>query len=355
MEKTKIKKSKSEKSTVIGTVFSTILYVVLLIILILAIVINVSKQDNQITTIFGYAFAVVQSGSMVDGGFEVGDMVIIQDVNTDDLKVGDIVVFYDYQDPVDLTLSLTNISNEVQNGTYQDFKNPDYIPANRHDSSYAINNGDKLIFHRIIAIYRDDAGTRFFETKGDSNNVADKIKVREDFVCAKYKQSSVVLQSVLGFMSTTLGLVVIILIPIGMLLISQVISFTKDMKTNMNAIKLLERKVRYSDINLEECDIEHYFTAPEKVYLYDITPPEDKANIAIILWSEGVGDALEAYNKNRDDYYNYFYQSFSKGDQKKLKFLHLKANIIHKNPNISEEEVNAQVKEILKNENNTER
>ena len=38
---------------------------------------------------------------MIDGGFDVGDMVLIKSVNTDTLKKDDIIVFYKYKDPAD--------------------------------------------------------------------------------------------------------------------------------------------------------------------------------------------------------------------------------------------------------------
>lgn len=353
-------KKKTEKSSPIGAIITTIIYIVLLVILVFSIIINVSKKDNQISTMFGYAFAVVQSGSMINGGFNVGDMVIIKEVNTDTLKPcerdstntvienGDIIVFYDYFDAKDENVNLTNITEEVLNGTYVDFSDPSKAPTDRKTKQYPIDNGTILIFHRIISIWVDESGTRFFETKGDSNNSADNKLIREDFVCAKYAQSSPVLQSVLSFMATTTGLIVVILIPVGFLIITQIISFSKEMKVNINAIKILERKIRYNDIDLDSCDIQNYFTEPEKVYLYDISPQEDKANLAIILWSDGVNDALEIYENSREDYYKYFYDKFSRMDKKTLKKLQIKADLIHKNPNISEEDANLLTKEILK-------
>ena len=54
---------------------------------------NIFKQDNEMKSVFGVNFAIVQTGSMVDGGFDVGDFVLIKKINAEKttLKVGDII------------------------------------------------------------------------------------------------------------------------------------------------------------------------------------------------------------------------------------------------------------------------
>lgn len=345
-------KNKSIKSKVLS-VISTVLYVVLLLLLVFALIANLGKKDNQISGLFGFSFAVVQSGSMIDGGFDVGDMVLIKSVNTDNLKKDDIIVFYKYKDPADnQVLSYVTehkITDEISSGTYQDFSSDDSM-LNRGTTQNAVNANSMLVFHRIVDIYVDQYGERFFETKGDSNGVKDDILIREDFVCAVYVGSSPFIQDVLQFVTSPTGLCVVILLPILLTIGLQIFSFMSEVRGTTAASKLLSRKLKYKDIDFTKIKVAEYLSEPEKVYLYDITDPEDKLNLAIILWDEGVEEALEVYEKDREKFYQHFFDKFSKSETKKLKFLKIKADLVKQNPEISEEDIDRQAKVIYKEE-----
>lgn len=341
-------KEKTKKNK-IWSVISTIIYIVLLAFLLFALLANVNKKPNQISGLFGYAFAVVQSGSMLDAGFEVGEVVLIHSCNTDNLKKDDIIVFYSYKDSADYPVlsSLTNITNETSNGTYQDFEVDD-SSLNRHTAEDAMNAGSMLIFHRIIDVYVDPYGTRFFATKGDSNAGADTIYIREDFVCAQYVNSSPFMQSVMQFITSPLGLAVVIILPIALTIILQGFSFAREFKTARLAEKLLKRQIRYSDVDTQKHKLSEMLSDAEKVYLYDISAEEDKPNLAIILWDDGVEEKLKLYEEDRAKYYEAFRQNLSKTQAKKLDFLKIKADIIALNPQILEEEVDTKAKLIYK-------
>ena len=341
-------KEKTKKRK-IWSVLSTILYVVLLAFLLFALLANVNKKPNEISGIFGYAFAVVQSGSMLDAGFEVGEVVLIHTCNTDTLKKDDIIVFYSYKDSADSAVlsNLTNITAETSNGTYVDFKLDD-SELNRHTKTDAVNAGSMLIFHRIIDVYVDNFGTRFFATKGDSNAGADTIYIREDFVCAEYVNSSPFVESLLQFITSPIGLTVVILLPILFTIVLQMFSFSNEIKSARLAEKLLRRQIRYSEVDTKKHKLDEMLSDAEKIYLYDISLKEDKPNLAIILWEDGVNEALTAYQEDRDKYYEIFRKTLSKSQNKKLDFLKIKADIIFANPEISEEDVDSQAKLIYK-------
>ena len=345
-------KNKSVKSKVLS-VISTVLYVVLLLLLVFALIANLGKKDNQISGLFGFSFAVVQSGSMIDGGFDVGDMVLIKSVNTDTLKKDDIIVFYKYKDPADNQIlsyvQAHKITDEISAGTYQDFSSDDSV-LNRGTTQNAVNANSMLVFHRIVDIYVDQYGERFFETKGDSNGVKDDILIREDFVCAVYVGSSPFIQDVLQFVTSPTGLCVVILLPILLTIGLQIFSFMSEVRGTTAASKLLSRKLKYKDVDFTKIKVAEYLSEPEKVYLYDITDPEDKLNLAIILWDEGVEEALEVYEKDREKFYQHFFDKFSKSETKKLKFLKIKADLVKQNPEISEEDIDRQAKVIYKEE-----
>lgn len=339
-------KNQSTFSKIIS-IASTILFVVLLLLLLFAVVANLNKKENEISGIFGYSFAVVQSGSMLDAGFEVGDLVVIKQTNTDTLKKGDIIVFYSYKDSADYAVlnNLTNITTQIDAGTYQDF-DVDDTALNRHTITDAMNAGSMLIFHRVIDIYVDEYGTRFFETKGDSNGAADNTFIREDFVCAKYLNSSPFVQGVLQFVTSPIGLVCVVVLPVAFTLILQFSSFIGEIKGSKVAMRLLARKVRFGEVDLSKIKLQDYLSAPEKVYLYDISAPEDKLNLAIVLWEDSVDNALNLYQTSREDYYNFFAQKMKPSQAKKLKFFKIKADLVHQNPEMLEEDIDMRAKVI---------
>ena len=55
-----------------------------------------SQKDGTAVSIFGYSPVRVLSGSMVASGFEINEVVMIKDINTKALKVGDVIAFYVY-------------------------------------------------------------------------------------------------------------------------------------------------------------------------------------------------------------------------------------------------------------------
>ena len=339
-------KNQSTFSKIIS-IASTILFVVLLLLLLFAVVANLNKKENQISGIFGYSFAVVQSGSMLDAGFEVGDLVVIKETNPDTLKKGDIIVFYSYKDAADNAVldNLTNITAQIDNGTYQDFVADD-SSLNRHDINDAMNAGSMLVFHRVIDIYVDEYGTRFFETKGDSNGAADHTFIREDFVCAKYLNSSPFVQGLLQFLTSPVGLVCVVVLPVALTLVLQFSTFVGEVKGSKIATNLLARKVRFKDVDVSKVKLQDYLSAPEKVYLYDIAHPEDKLNLAIVLWESSVDNALNLYQTSREEYYQFFAEKMKKSQVNKLKFLKIKADLVHQNPEMLDEDIDRRAKLI---------
>lgn len=347
-------KSKKKSTSAFSIIINTVIYGVLIVALLFAVFVNINKKDNEITNFFGYSFAVIQSGSMTDGGFNIHDMVIIRTVNTDDLRAGDlttpeddgdIIVFYRYYTdnyPSDsIKIDITD-----QLDTFVEEENYQTLPENVSTKQDAINSGASLIFHRIISVKIDQYGTRFFETKGDSNRSADNL-IREDFVCAIYVQSSPMISAVFNFIGTPFGLLTIIMVPIILMVFFQLLSFGKEIKSNVFAMKLLSRKIRYKDIDLEKVKLENILTEAEKVYLYDVALKEDKENLAIILWSEGVQESLDIYEKDREKYYQYWLNNFDKKEIEKLQFLKIKADLILKDKS-SEENAEQKAKQIFK-------
>ena len=108
----------------------------------------------------------------------------------------------------------------------------------------------------------------------------------------------------------------------------------------------MSRKLKYKDVDFTKIKVAEYLSEPEKVYLYDIAHPEDKLNLAIVLWDDSVDNALNLYQTSREDYYDYFAQKFKKSQVNKLKFFKIKADLVYQNPEMLDEDIDRQAKVI---------
>lgn len=133
----KEKKVSAEKETKSkGSKVTFIIGIVLCVILVPILIINCTLIINGFVTdrppsIFGYTPLVVLTDSM-DPLIAEGDVILTKDVNPDDIKVGDVISFFDPASPDDAVLT-----------------------------------------HRVIAIETDEEGNRLATTAGDNNAKSD--------------------------------------------------------------------------------------------------------------------------------------------------------------------------------------
>lgn len=119
---------------------------------------------DELVDIFGYEFNICQTQSM-KGTIEKFDFLIIVKENPNNIKVGDIVVFFDS-------------SNQYK------------------------------IIHRVNDIIVEDNKT-FFQTKGDNNDLPDSGLRQKEDIYAKYLLKVPLLGLIITFFSSKFGLLVI--------------------------------------------------------------------------------------------------------------------------------------------------
>lgn len=115
-----------------------------------------------------------------------GDVAIIKEVSTDELKVGDIIAYKESEECV--------------------------------------------ITHRIVGEILDEEGNRNFITKGDNNNEADLKQVSMSQVEGKYMYKISKIGHLLLFIQTPIGTVISVSIPIIILLILHAVENRKNSK-----------------------------------------------------------------------------------------------------------------------------
>ena len=158
---------------------SILLWAVILLAALFAFTTLATKDTNQVASLAGYTPLTVASDSM-SPTFRAGDLIIIRKCDPETLKEGDIVTFH------------TIINNE-----------------------FALNT------HRITEI-QDLGGARNYVTKGDNNELADIHMIADGDIVGKYVCHLAGFGKVMSFLSSSLGFLLVIVLPLLVFFIYQV-------------------------------------------------------------------------------------------------------------------------------------
>ena len=165
MENSKIKQT-------FNTIGNIIITLVLISVLLSGYFILKNKASGDVPNVLGYKLYVVLSGSM-EKAIPTGSLVAVQKTDIKKLVSGDVITF-----------------NQIDNS--------------------------KTVTHRIVKIENID-GILNFTTKGDANDTNDIGIVKSDNIIGKFKFSIPFAGSVLQFVKTKNGILVLLIIP-GILL-----------------------------------------------------------------------------------------------------------------------------------------
>ena len=170
--------TKEKTSTIhkILTIIGTILCIILIPILIINITLIAKSFINkdEVPSIGGTLPLIVLTDSMYPE-IESGDLIICHTAEAKDIKVNDIISFFD--------------------------------PA---------GNGTSIVTHRVIEIVEEN-GEIFFRTRGDYNNTEDKELVPAENLVGVYKTRIAGAGHVAMFMQSTAGLIICVVLPIILL------------------------------------------------------------------------------------------------------------------------------------------
>lgn len=164
-EKMTEKRMRDRVMKAIGILLCVVLIPILIINL--TLIVKSFTSPEKVPDFMGYKPFIVLSGSM-EPVFASGDLVLVKEVPADSLNEGDIIAF---------------------------------------------REGNAVVTHRIMTITAED-GARHFVTKGDNNNVEDRIAVTDDKIEGKYLLNVDGLGNAGMFMQTPLGMVIFIALPL---------------------------------------------------------------------------------------------------------------------------------------------
>ncbi len=257
-----------------------------------------SRTQNVCPTFFGYSNLVVQTGSMVDSGFKVGDTVIVKSVDTKTLHAGDKIAFYVY--PKDYNdFDIDNCVKIEENE----------IPANRYVTSFnsvfgmqpapiveAAKAKSSLVFHHIREVYQDENGMRWFKTYGSSNSSDDTWYISEKMVVGLYANSGVAnfVSQVITATSSQFGFL-ILLVPVLLLATVLVCQSLKDIEKAKLELDCVEEKRKITDPICVKNDIGFGMDLKTKYKILAQADPKDYNEYLSLLWKGQTPTEIRKY------------------------------------------------------------
>ena len=222
---------KKQKGNKVLTIIGIVLCVLLLPILIINIILIVQGFDSNksnLPNIGGYFPLMVQSGSMEPTICE-GDLIFVHLIDsTDDLKVDDIITYWD---------------NEP---------------------------GGTLVTHRIAEITKDKDNKLVYRTKGDGNPIEDSRYLYPDKVVGVYVNRFAGLGRVAMFMQTIPGLIVCVVLPLLIFVVYDVIrrrriakSTTDETAALMAELEELKKQKAQSETSLPSEEPKTVYPGPD--------------------------------------------------------------------------------------------
>lgn len=177
-EKKEAMTKKEQKRRKITTIIGIVLCAILLPILVVNLTLIVKSYVNadEVPSIGGKSPLIVLTDSMLPE-ISSGDLIISQKIDPADVKVGDVISFFD--------------------------------PA---------GSGTSVVTHRVLEVITED-GTIQWKTKGDNNNAEDKALVPAENLVGIWTGTRIAgAGNVAMFLQTTPGLIVCVVCPLALLI-----------------------------------------------------------------------------------------------------------------------------------------
>lgn len=355
VKSTKKKRKKVKKQRTLYAIFGIIsdifIYPIIIISLIACIAMYTSKSENVIPPVFGYSFVKVLSGSMVKSGFEINEIVIINQNQKDNVGKDDIVAFYYPVKKIAGKSSLKKV-DEITNRSNISFTyKVDGVEEtiNRSGKEYELDKETltkkaRIYFHHILNIYVDtEDGIIYYETKGSSNASADTYLIREDLIIGKYANTPKFIRAALTFCSTSTGMIILVVIPLSILVLLELLNLIEQIGNIMTEKKVLKLKMRFDCEEAIKANVAIELSDLNKIYLYDIVSPNDKPLLYDMQWGymedlklskkqkeylSNVKQSLKIYTYEDSTNYWNFWDSNIKGKRKHAKLLDLRNEAI---------------------------
>ena len=215
------KRENEQEKTSIGHKILSVIGAILCVILIPVLVINLTlivksyTNSDEVPSVSGYLPLIVLTDSMYPE-IQSGDLIICHKGEAEEVQVGDVIAYFD--------------------------------PA---------GNGTSIVTHRVTGITTQD-GELAFVTKGDANNVEDRLAVPAEELVGVYQKRIPKLGSVAMFMQTTQGLILCVVCPLLLLIGYDLIRrklYEKNKKQDTDALMRELEELRAQKTAAERKDV----------------------------------------------------------------------------------------------------
>lgn len=217
-------------------VFNVLSYVFMGLILALVIYVTILGYSGKEVSVFGYKMYVVKTASM-DPTIPVDTVILSKEEDYSRLDIGEVITF-----DFDSTLGVPN-THRIVGYYYEDV-----------DGSYKDTLKHEIEYETIEEFYAANPGCEVvgYRTKGDNPTIEnpDFNEVRFESIKGVYVRNLVVISFLYSILSNFFGFLFIILVPLFILLISQLISLYK-VRQQYKLEKELEQKEK-ERLELEE-------------------------------------------------------------------------------------------------------
>lgn len=293
-KKRKVNEKLLKENTGVKKAFSIVLNVFFVAIIIFASLLCisciVSRVNGTVPTFAGYSLMRISSGSMEESGFDVGENIVVKSVDVDTLRVGDNIAFYVYKDSFSTFDRETSTKlNLDDTKTKSDVTFSNFFGFQSKEIKQAAKAGSMIVFHQISAIYEDQNGQRWFETRGTSNAGVDNFMTNEAYVIGIHNNSAFArgLAVLLNSLTNNTNFILLILIPFAIFTVLIVLSFAKDIQRAKLELDVVEEKRKLTD---EICVKNGIGFSMDKKTKYKVLAQADegeKQTYISLLWKDG--------------------------------------------------------------------
>ncbi|MBQ8792806.1 MAG: hypothetical protein IJZ62_04260 [Clostridia bacterium] len=280
----------------VARVFSIIIDAVLITMCIVCCLFGLSsfifKLNNLPPSFAGYSFMQISSGSMVKAGFDIGDTIVVQKVDTKTLNLGDYIAFYVYTEDWEEYnyLATRDISDEKETTVHShSLSIGQFIGVPTEDIAEAGKARGRLVFHVITAIHEDENGMYWFRTKGASNATEDYWHVSERMVVGVYNDSAAAnfMSGLLQMLSSNTMILIIIAVPLILMSIAFVFKMIKRVQLARLELDCIEEKRKITDEICVKNDIGFNMSKRDKYKILVQAPENKREEYLALLWKDG--------------------------------------------------------------------
>lgn len=281
-----LKKPSNTPRKIIGVIFDVVVTMVVVFCSVIFFSAINCRLSHVVPSFAGYSSLNIVSDSMEGSGFRVGQTVIVKKVAPKTLKRGNVIAFYNYEK------SSNNFNiNEAENisdpigGIEYPLDLQSFFGVQNAAIREAGRENSQVLFHEIVEIY-DVGNTRYFKTKGTSNDYVDPFYVNENLVIGVYTNSSgsAFVSGILSIFNKPFVTALFILVPLLLIGVVICIELLRDIEISKLCLDVVEEKRKLTDPICLKNHVGYFLSSKDKYKVLVQAKDEEKDEYVKLLW-----------------------------------------------------------------------